>query len=97
MKEITRVILLTLFVALSSVYFGFYLGEQAQIEKQKAVIKATFAPVEDCLIIINYSGRVEGEYWTVSDFKLHQDWERNKNRDCEIEVGELLYKFINSK
>ena len=77
------------------IYFGFFLGERETNEKRNLVLQVTFEPVKDCLIEINYSGRLEGIYWTVSDlYLINKDYEKYKNRVCEAEVGEVLHKFL---
>lgn len=76
---------------------GYKLGKEEMIDKQQAVVKATFAPIEDCLREVRYggNGRIQGLYWTVTDLRLHNDGQLDRN--CDKEVGVILHKFINNQ
>ena len=97
MSDRSKIIVVTFIVSfplILGVLVGFLLGTRTADQRHKAIIQATFEPVRDCLTEINYSGRLEGRYWAVSDYVLHQDWEKNKNRHCEVEVGEILHEYL---
>ena len=88
--------LLTVLIFISGLIVGFFFGQKVTNEKRNLITQITFEPIKDCFVEFNYSGRLEGKYWTISDFVLRQDWEKNGNRNCAAEVGEILHKYLES-
>jgi hypothetical protein len=81
---------------MKKILLGILIGIISTIVVGRVFIVKTFKPVEDCLIQIHYyyGDKDGGIQWTVSDFELHQDWEKNKDRQCDVEVGTKLHNFL---
>lgn len=87
--------LLSVLIFISGLAVGFLLGQNVTNEKRNLITQTTFEPIRDCFVEFNYKGgSLEGRYWTISDFVLRQDWEKNGNRNCAAEVGEILHKYL---
>jgi len=95
-KERWLLILIVTITILIETYCGYLYGVKTTESKNRQLVNDTFAQVKDCLIQVNYSGYKinNGKHWTVSDMQLHQDWEKNGHRRCDVEVGEALYKYL---
>lgn len=96
MKEMIFVACMSLIVGAGLFQAGSLYGEKQANEANRRVVEATFKPVLDCFVEFHVSKNSEdkGYKWAISDFLLHQDYEKNGDRRCDYEVGDKLRTFL---
>lgn len=75
-----------------ALFLGYLHGARVTKNQHQQEVYLTFKPISDCFVEF----RMNGEYmqWQISDFRLMQDWEKNRYRDCEAEVADILKPFL---